>query len=66
MSKMQLLNMFLRERLTAAAVEIFGVVEKTIVEYQEEIIRSKEENERLQKMLDMVIKPHVKLHRAGL
>ncbi|XP_014023525.1 zinc finger protein 227 [Salmo salar] len=64
MSKMQLLNMFLRERLTAAAVEIFGVVEKTIVEYQEEITRSKEENERLQKMLDMVIKPQVKLHRA--
>ncbi|CAB1315487.1 unnamed protein product, partial [Coregonus sp. 'balchen'] len=56
--------MFLRERLTAAAVEIFGVVEKTIVEYQEEITRSKEENERLHKMLDMVIKPQVKLHRA--
>ncbi|KAK6319637.1 hypothetical protein J4Q44_G00108480 [Coregonus suidteri] len=64
MSKIQLLNVFLRERLIATAVEIFGVVEKTIVEYQEEISRSKEENERLQKLLDLVIKPQIKLHRA--
>ncbi|KAJ7999614.1 hypothetical protein DPEC_G00196230 [Dallia pectoralis] len=64
MSKMQLLNVFLRERLTAAAVEIFGEVERTIVEYQDEISRSKEENERLQKLLDLVIKPQIKLHRS--
>lgn len=43
MSKMQSLRVFFNERLTAAAEEIFGVVEKTIVEYQEEISRSKEE-----------------------
>ncbi|CAB1344895.1 unnamed protein product [Coregonus sp. 'balchen'] len=36
MSKLQLLHVFLNERLTAAAVEIFGAVEKTVVEYQEE------------------------------
>lgn len=66
MSKIQLLNVFLRERLIAAAVEIFGVVENTIVEYQEEISRSKAENKRLQKLLDLVIKPQIKLHRAGL
>ncbi|KAL0977862.1 hypothetical protein UPYG_G00162320 [Umbra pygmaea] len=64
MSKMQQLNVFLRERLTAAAVEIFGKVEKTIIEYEDEISRSKEENERLQKLLDLVIKPQIKLHRA--
>ena len=66
MSKIQLLNVFLRERLIAAAVEIFGVVENTIVEYQEEVSRSKEENKRLQNMLDLVMKPQIKLHRAGL
>ncbi|XP_038827192.1 chorion transcription factor Cf2-like [Salvelinus namaycush] len=64
MSKIQLLNVFLRERLIAAAVEIFGVVENTIVEYQEEISRSKEESKRLQKLLDLVVKPQIKLHRA--
>ncbi|XP_041709049.2 zinc finger and SCAN domain-containing protein 12-like [Coregonus clupeaformis] len=64
MSKLQLLNVFVTERLSAAAVEIFGVVEKTIAEYQEEICRSAEENERLRRLLDMVIKPEIKLHRA--
>ncbi|XP_047454864.1 zinc finger protein 205-like [Mugil cephalus] len=42
MSKMQSLKAFLNERLTAAAEEIFGAVEKTIVEYKEEISRSKD------------------------
>ncbi|CAB1327754.1 unnamed protein product [Coregonus sp. 'balchen'] len=65
MSKLQLLNVFVTERLSAAAVEIFGAVEKTIAEYQEEICRSAEENERLRRLLDMVIKPEIKLHRAG-
>lgn len=36
------LKAFLNERLTAAAEEIFGAVEKTIVEYKEEICRSKD------------------------
>ncbi|XP_071020072.1 endothelial zinc finger protein induced by tumor necrosis factor alpha-like [Oncorhynchus clarkii lewisi] len=44
MSKLQLLRVFLNERLTAAAVEIFGAVEKTVVEYQEE-------NDRLRRLL---------------
>ncbi|XP_045556494.1 uncharacterized protein isoform X3 [Salmo salar] len=44
MSKLQLLRLFLNERLTAAAVEIFGAVEKTVVEYQEE-------NDRLRRLL---------------
>ncbi|KAM9490933.1 uncharacterized protein ACWYII_003388 isoform 1-T1 [Salvelinus alpinus] len=39
MSKLQLLHVFLNERLTAAAVEIFGAVEKTVTEYQEENCR---------------------------
>uniref|UniRef100_A0A4W5M862 C2H2-type domain-containing protein n=1 Tax=Hucho hucho TaxID=62062 RepID=A0A4W5M862_9TELE len=44
MSKLQLLRVFLNERLSAAAVEIFGAVEKTVVEYQEE-------NDRLRRLL---------------
>ncbi|XP_014012190.2 zinc finger protein 2-like [Salmo salar] len=44
MSKLQLFHVFLNERLTAAALEIFGEVEKTVVEYQEE-------NDRLRRLL---------------
>lgn len=39
---MLLLKAFLSERLTAAAEDIFGAVEKTIAEYKEEICRSKD------------------------
>lgn len=66
MSKIQMLRVFLNQRLTVAAEEIFGAVEKTIAEYQEEVSRSKEENDRLQNILDIVIKPEIKLQRAGL
>ncbi|XP_021464184.2 zinc finger protein 250 [Oncorhynchus mykiss] len=64
MSKLQLLNVFVAERLSAAAVEIFGAVEKTIAEFQELILCSAEENERLRRLLAMVIKPEIKLHRV--
>ncbi|CAB1318928.1 unnamed protein product [Coregonus sp. 'balchen'] len=64
MSKIQLFKVFLNQRLTAAAEEIFGAVEQTIAEYQEECSRTKEENVRLQKLLDIVIKPEIKVHRA--
>ena len=60
------LNTFLTQRLTAAAVEISAVFEKKIVEYQVEISRSKEENKRLQRLLDLVFHPEIKLRRAGL
>ncbi|XP_071015431.1 zinc finger protein 664-like [Oncorhynchus clarkii lewisi] len=59
MSKMQLLQDYLNERLTAVAVEIFGAVENTIAEYQEEISRSNEEIERLRRLLDLVYKPDI-------
>ncbi|XP_027858776.1 zinc finger protein 32-like [Xiphophorus couchianus] len=57
-------NAFLTERLTAAAVDIYGFVEKTVVEYQEEVYRTQLENQRLQRMLDLVYKPDIRLHRA--
>ncbi|KAK6291718.1 hypothetical protein J4Q44_G00375030 [Coregonus suidteri] len=56
MSKLQLLRMFLNERLTAAAVEIFGAVEKTVVEYQEE-------NDQLRRMLRLRLTPDIQLCR---
>ncbi|XP_023852868.1 uncharacterized protein [Salvelinus sp. IW2-2015] len=59
MSKMRLLQVYLNERLTAVAVEIFGAVENTIGEYQEEISRSNEEIERLRRLLDLVCKPDI-------
>ncbi|XP_021470243.2 chorion transcription factor Cf2 [Oncorhynchus mykiss] len=54
MYKLQLLSVFLNDRLTAAAVEIFGEVEKMVVEYQEE-------NNRLRSLLR--ITPDIKLCR---
>lgn len=60
------LKVFLTKRLTAAAVEISAAVGQTIAAYQDEISRSKGENERLHRMLDLVFKPYVKVHTAGL
>ncbi|XP_056141739.1 zinc finger protein 510-like [Lampris incognitus] len=52
---MQALRVFLNERLTAAAEEIFGAVEKTIAEYKEEISRSKDlEINRLRMQLKLL------------
>ncbi|XP_035812143.2 zinc finger protein ZFP2-like [Amphiprion ocellaris] len=61
---LQSFNVFLTERLTAAAVDIYGFVERTVVEYQEDLYRAQLENQRLQRLLDLVYKPHIRLHRA--
>ncbi|KAM9852383.1 uncharacterized protein ACBR49_005463 [Aulostomus maculatus] len=54
-SRMQSLKAFLNERLAAAAEEIFGAVEKTIAEYQEEIFRIKDlEISRLRMQLKLL------------
>ncbi|XP_041810701.1 gastrula zinc finger protein XlCGF28.1-like [Chelmon rostratus] len=57
MSKVQTLRAFVKQRLTAAAEEIFEQFERTIAEYEEEVCRQ-------QKLLDAVFKPEVRLHRA--
>ncbi|XP_038843887.1 zinc finger protein 629-like [Salvelinus namaycush] len=54
MSKQQSFHVFLNERLTAAAVEIFGEVEKTVLKHQEE-------NDRLRRLLQET--PEMKLRR---
>uniref|UniRef100_A0A4W5K6X3 C2H2-type domain-containing protein n=1 Tax=Hucho hucho TaxID=62062 RepID=A0A4W5K6X3_9TELE len=64
MSKLQLLNAYVTERLTAAATEISVAIETTVVELYEEISRSTEENDRLRGLLDLVFKRQIKLHRA--
>ncbi|XP_055359542.1 oocyte zinc finger protein XlCOF20-like isoform X2 [Betta splendens] len=56
MSSVQHLKEFISQRLTAAAVEIFGAFEQTIVEYEEEL-------DRQRRLLDAVLKPEIKLHR---
>lgn len=62
---LQSFNVFLTDRLTAAAVDIYGFVEKTIIDYQEEVYRAKLETQRLQRLLDLVYKPEIRLNRAG-
>ncbi|XP_069367515.1 zinc finger and SCAN domain-containing protein 2-like [Paralichthys olivaceus] len=57
MSSVQCLREFVNERLTAAAEDIFRVFEQTIVEYEEEI-------DRQRRLLDIVWKPEIKLHRT--
>ncbi|XP_041790288.1 zinc finger protein with KRAB and SCAN domains 3-like isoform X2 [Chelmon rostratus] len=59
MSSAEHLREFVNERLTAAAEEIFTVFKKTIVEFEEEINRQR-------KLLDVVWKPEIKLHRIEL
>ncbi|XP_045902353.1 zinc finger protein 2 homolog isoform X3 [Micropterus dolomieu] len=56
MSSVESLREFVNERLTAAAEEIFRVFKNTIVEYEEEI-------DRQRRLLDIVWKPEIKLHR---
>ncbi|XP_054622352.1 zinc finger protein 774-like [Dunckerocampus dactyliophorus] len=67
MSVVQMLRMLLNQQLTGAVEEIFGVFERTIAEYEEELCRSKEENERQHQALDAVFnQPRVVLHRADI
>ncbi|XP_055359539.1 uncharacterized protein LOC114844538 isoform X2 [Betta splendens] len=59
MSSVQHLKEFISQRLTAAAVEIFGAFEQTIVEYEEEL-------DRQRRLLDAVLKPEIKLQRIEI
>ncbi|KAM6943907.1 uncharacterized protein PEZ65_001829 [Lycodopsis pacificus] len=59
MSSVEYLREFINERLSAAAEEIFGVFKNAIVEYQEEINRQR-------RLLDIVWKPVIQLHRIEL
>ncbi|XP_060921762.1 zinc finger protein 768-like [Labrus mixtus] len=51
MTKLQLLNAYLTERLAVVVKEIIDVVEDTVTEYREETARTKQENESLRRQL---------------
>uniref|UniRef100_UPI003AAC776B uncharacterized protein n=1 Tax=Centroberyx gerrardi TaxID=166262 RepID=UPI003AAC776B len=65
MSHIQLLRLFISERLTAAAEEIFEAVERTIAEYEEEATRSQQDSNHQQGLLQVDLKQEVKLHREA-
>ena len=66
MSKVQMLKLFINERLTAAVEEIFVKFLTTIADYEKELSRSREENERQRKLLEALFNSRRQLHRAGL
>ncbi|XP_061528648.1 zinc finger protein 37-like [Phycodurus eques] len=57
-----MLKDLVRERLIAAADEIFGLFETTIASYEEQLCRAKEENELQRQQLEAVCKTQVVLH----
>ena len=59
------LRALLTERLTAAAEEIVGLLEEIVSEYEDRVERSEREICRQRRLLDAVLKPEVKLLRAG-
>ncbi|XP_034057134.1 zinc finger protein 271-like [Gymnodraco acuticeps] len=66
MSKVQMLLSLKKQRLTAANEEIFALFKQTVAELEEELFLSKEENKRLQKLLDAVLQPQLRIHRADV
>ena len=65
MALLQTLKSLVNQRLSAAAEEIFWVVGRILTEYEEEAFHIKQETDRKRRLLDMVLQPIVKLHRAG-
>ncbi|XP_054625506.1 zinc finger protein 37-like [Dunckerocampus dactyliophorus] len=67
MCKVQMLRTLVNRRLTAAVEEIFVVLERTIAKYEEELSRTKEENERQRQILDAIFKkPGIVLYRKAV
>ncbi|KAK7938800.1 hypothetical protein WMY93_002126 [Mugilogobius chulae] len=64
MSKGEALRDFVKQRLTAAAEEIFAHFERTIAEYEEELRRYKEESQKKPALLEFVLIPKAALLRA--
>lgn len=68
MARTQLLRELVNEQLAAAAEQIFRLVETTIAEYQDEVVRSKKEVIQLKKQLEQltVLKAEVVLSRTNV
>ena len=61
MALLQTLKSLVNERLSAAAEEIFGTVEKLVTEYYNEAFSLKQEIDHKSRLLDMALN----LYRAG-
>ncbi|XP_061540200.1 zinc finger protein OZF-like [Phycodurus eques] len=66
MCKVRMLRTLVKRRLNVAVEEICELLERTIAEYEEELCRSKEENERQRELLDAVLKPQIGLRGADI
>ncbi|XP_061894372.1 gastrula zinc finger protein XlCGF57.1-like [Entelurus aequoreus] len=66
MCKVQILRVLMEQRLNAAVEEIFGLFERTITEYEEELSRTKEENKRQRQQLDAALEHNDGSHRADI
>ncbi|KAK7882945.1 hypothetical protein WMY93_029119 [Mugilogobius chulae] len=62
----QTLRSLVNARLTAAAEDIFALFERTLAEYEEELCRSKQENQRKQVLLDSLLSHRVVLTTADV
>ncbi|KAM4630786.1 uncharacterized protein ACJ7VT_000419 isoform 2-T2 [Polymixia lowei] len=56
MSKIEELKVYVNERLQATAVEILGVIEKTITDYEEQASCLKQETDRQRALLDIILR----------
>lgn len=59
MSSAQPLREFIKDRLTAAAEEIFTEFDKIIVQYEEEL-------DRQRRLLEICLKPQINLQSIGM
>lgn len=64
-AELPVVRALLTEQLTAAAEEIVALFEKTVTELEDRAERSEQEMKRRVKVWDALLKPEVKLHRAG-
>ncbi|XP_057704625.1 zinc finger protein 250-like [Corythoichthys intestinalis] len=66
MCKVEILKALLNRRLSAAVEEIFGLFARTIAEYEEELCRTKGENERQRRLLNAVLRPRDESHTTDV
>eukprot|EP00064_Thunnus_orientalis_P025421 superscaffoldBa00012823_g25789 len=57
MLKLDVLRLFVDQRLTAATDDIFRLFARTIAEYEDEVLRSKQEIDRQRKLLEAAGRP---------
>ncbi|XP_060949166.1 uncharacterized protein LOC133026304 isoform X4 [Limanda limanda] len=65
-ARVLVLRPLLLERLTAAAEAIVGLFQETVAGYEDVVQRSEREICRQRRLLDAVLKPEVRLHRADV